>query len=115
MTQIVNIVTGSTDVTFGGIILQGTSADGRITYRSDNDGPVIDGRKAFRGCWWHTQDRVCESDWLAACELMSDVAAAKQAECDRRADAAHAAQDARQDALAGIENVRGGAYDPNAR
>ena len=114
MAQIINIITGSADLTFGGLIVQGTSDDGRITYRSDSDNVVIDGRMAFRGCWWHTQDRVDAADWSAACDLMRQVDAAKAHECDRRAAEVEAQMDAREAALDGIENVRGGAYDRNA-
>lgn len=112
--QIINLVTGDTDLTHGPIIVQATSDDGRITYRTDDDGPCIDARKAFRGAWWHSTEQVPAEDWEAAIEVMSAANRALSGERDRRAEVAHAAQDARIDALAGIESVRGGAYDPRA-
>jgi hypothetical protein len=101
-------------------ITTGVSDDGRISYASCNDGPQIGGRWAWRGHYCGATGKadpsnpVADTDWAAACELMREVDAAHRAYSDALRDAAHAKEDARIDALRGIEQVRGGAYDPNA-
>ena len=118
--HIVNIITGDTDLTHGGLILRVTSDCGRIVYQTNSSGPIIDGRKAWRGAFCDpetgraTQQQVSEDLWQLACEVISVAMKTEEAESERRRDHAHAAQDSRIDALAGIENVRGGAYDPGA-
>ena len=67
-------------------IWTGTSDDGRIVYRSCDDGPTIGGRYAWRGHYLKaagtytiqdgavdTNAPVAPTDWAAACLVMQDV------------------------------------------
>lgn len=77
-----------------------TSAGGRISYLVGADGPVIDGRRAWRGHYADpvtgraTAEPVAPADWAEACDLMRRGDAARRREDERLRRAAGAMQDA---------------------
>jgi hypothetical protein len=119
MIKITNYVTGGSDLTHGPLTVQAESSDGRIVYNTREDGPTIDGRRAWRGEWCGPDGRATGGEvpaalWASACEVMAAATGAEKAEIDRRNEARWAAERERDAFFDGIEKVRGGAYDPGA-
>lgn len=73
-----------------------TSADGRISYLVGADGPVIDGRRAWRGHYADpttgraTAEAVAPADWAEACQLMERGDATRSREDERLRQTAEA-------------------------
>lgn len=62
-----------------GKIVKASTDDGRITYSTFCDGPVIDGRRCWRGLYIGEDGRATDkpvepSLWAVACGLMDEVA-----------------------------------------
>lgn len=106
-------------------IVTGTSDDGRISYSSCQNGPTIDGRRAWRGHYINSQGLADDStpvnptDWRAACSLMHQVDTLHQENQDRRARADLDAEIARAEKAGRLLEVasrgRGSIFDPNMK
>lgn len=87
-------------------ITSGSTEDGRVRYASCNDGPMIDGRWAWRGTYpdadghhRESSERVAPADWAAASALMAAVDAAHRAYGDRLTAEADETLQRRADAI----------------
>lgn len=98
------------------------SACGRVAVRTNHHGDVdslslLDGRQVWRGSYMKdglaTDERVSESDWALVVQTFGALDDAVTRHRKIADEAYYAKLDARHDHLAGIEAVRGGAYDPD--
>ena len=108
-----------TQISTDASLIIGTSDCGRIIHRDVDDGPQIDGRRAWRGLYVGPDGLadqtapVPAADWAAAVAVMAAVGAERERRNEASREVTLRRLDERDAHLDGIERIKGGAYDHN--